>query len=114
MEKTNNLKEKTINGVGWNTVNTVVSFAVHFVVGIILARLLSPDDYGLIGIITIFISIADCITISGFFSSLIQKKDANADDYNTMFFSNMVSSSVLYLVLFLVLRSLLLSFQDPN
>ena len=94
------LKDKTINGVAWETTNKVISFAVHFVVSIILARLLSPDDYGLIGIIMIFITIADCITISGFFSSLIQKKDANADDYNTMFISNMVSSSVLYLVLF--------------
>lgn len=96
----NNLKEKTINGVAWETTNSGIRFVVHFVVSIILARLLSPDDYGLIGIIVIFTSIADCITISGFFSSLIQKKNAGPDDYNTMFFSNMVSSSVLYIILF--------------
>ena len=108
------LKEKTINGIGWNTINTVINFAVHFVVSIILARLLSPDDYGLIGIITIFITIADCITISGFFSSLIQKKNANADDYNTMFISNMVSSTLLYLVLFLCAPLIARFFDRPE
>ena len=94
------LKNKTINGVTWETINTVLKFTVHFVVSIILARLLSPDDYGLIGIIVIFTTIADCITISGFFSSLIQKKNANADDFNTMFISNMVSSTLMYVILF--------------
>ena len=94
------LKNKAVNGVSWSMTKSVVTYAVHFIVGIILARLLSPDDYGLIGLIMIFTAIADCITISGFFSSLIQKKNANEDDYNTMFVSNMVSSTFMYLLLF--------------
>ena len=94
------LKDKTINGVAWETTSTIIKFAVNFVVSIILARLLTPDDYGLIGIVMIFVTIADCVTISGFFTSLIQKKDANAADYNTMFISNMVSSVSLYVILF--------------
>ncbi len=108
------IKSKTINGVAWETINTVLKFIVHFVVSIILARLLSPDDYGLIGIIAIFTTIADCITISGFFSSLIQKKNTNADDYNTMFISNMVSSGLMYVILFFCAPAISRFFNRPE
>lgn len=94
------LKNKTIKGVGWTALGTGMQFAIQFIVSIILARLLTPDDYGLIGIITIFIVVADCITISGFFSSLIQKKEVTEADYSTMFLSNMASSTFLYILLF--------------
>lgn len=108
------VKNKTIDGVTWETINTVLKFAVSFIVSIILARLLTPDDYGLIGIITIFIVIADCITTSGFFSSLIQKKDADADDYNTMFISNMVSSVCMYTVLYFCSPAISRFFNRPE
>ena len=48
------LKDKTVNAVGWSAVDNVAQYAVSFIVGIVLARLLTPDDYGLIGIIAIF------------------------------------------------------------
>lgn len=97
---TESLKNKTVYGASWSMVQNIATYTMQFVVGIILARILTPCDYGLMGLTVIFTAIADCITISGFFSSLIQKKDANEDDYNTMFVSNMVSSSFLYILLF--------------
>lgn len=95
------IRNKTVKGVGWTAAESVAKYAVSFVVGIILARLLSPDDYGLIGLITIFIVIADSLIDSGFSSALIKKKDATDDDYNTVFIINLSMSVLLYVVLFL-------------
>ena len=70
-------------------------------VGIILARLLSPDEYGLIGICLICNTVLNGIVDSGFSSAIIRKKEASEDDYNTMFIANMVVSILLYFILFL-------------
>lgn len=95
------LKDKTVRGVGWSAVDNVVSYFVSFVVSIVLARLLSPDDYGLLGLIGIFTAISATITTSGFGNALIRKKSATEDDYNTVFIFNLVVSVVLYGILFL-------------
>lgn len=55
------LKDKTVKGVGWSAIDNVAQYAVTFIVGIVLARLLSPDDYGLIGIITIFTAVCTAL-----------------------------------------------------
>lgn len=94
------LKQKTVKGIGWSAVDNVSGYAVTFVVGIILARLLSPEDYGLLGLIAIFTAICNCFIGSGFSSALIRKKDATEDDYNTVFIFNLVTSILLYGVMF--------------
>lgn len=96
-----NLKNKTVKGVGWSAVDNVAQYAVTFVVGIVLARLLSPDDYGLIGIITIFTAVCTAIINGGFSTALIRKNDCTDDDYNTAFIVNLGLSLVLYAVIFL-------------
>ena len=95
------LKDKTIKGVGWSAIDNVAGYAVTFVVGIILARLLSPEDYGLLGLIGIFTAICGSFISAGFGSALIRKKDATDDDYNTVFIFNLVMSTLLYGVLFI-------------
>jgi len=67
---------------------------------IVLARILSPSEYGLIGLTTIFITVFNAIIDSGFSQAVIRKKDATNDDYNTMFITNMVLSVVMFFVLF--------------
>lgn len=94
------LKQKTIKGTAWSAAEAFLSHGIVFVVSIVLARLLSPSDYGLLGLCTIFVTILDGIVDSGFGSALIRKKDATNDDYNTMFITNMVFSVALYFVLF--------------
>ena len=94
------LKEKTVKGVGWSAVDNVSQYAVSFVVSIVLARLLSPDDYGLLGIIAIFTSVCTSIIDGGFSNALIRKKDVTEDDYNTVFIVNLVVSLFLYAVIF--------------
>ena len=94
------LKDKTVSGVGWSAVDAFLGQGISFLVGIILARLLSPSEYGLIGICTIFTFVLSGIVDSGFSNALIRKKDTTNEDYNTMFITNMVMSFLLYLLLF--------------
>lgn len=94
------LKNKTIKGVGWSAADAFLGQGVTFIVGLLLARLLSPDEYGLIGICLIFTTVLNGIVDSGFSNALIRKKDVTDEDYNTMFMTNMAISIVLYILLF--------------
>lgn len=105
------LKDKTVKGVAWSGVDNVAQYAVTFVVGIVLARLLSPDDYGLIGIISIFTTVCTAIIAGGFGSALIRKKDPTQDDYNTAFIVNMGMSVLLYFVIFFCAPYIALFFE---
>lgn len=94
------LKDKTVKGVGWSALDNVAQFAVTFVVSIVLARLLSPDDYGLLGIIAIFTAVCTALINGGFVNALIRKKDVIDADYCTAFIVNLLMSIFLYLVIF--------------
>lgn len=95
------LKDKTIKGTAWSAADAFLGQGVTFLVGIVLARLLSPAEYGLIGICTIFTTILTSIVDSGFSNALIRKKDTTNEDYNTMFITNMVVSIVLFGLLYI-------------
>lgn len=94
------LKDKTIKGTMWSAADAFLGQGVTFLVGIVLARLLSPDEYGLIGICLIFNTVLMGIVDSGFSNALIRKKNVSDDDYNTMFITNLGISIVLYGLLF--------------
>lgn len=84
----------------WSAADAFLGQGVTFLVGIVLARLLSPDEYGLIGICMIFNLVLNGIVDSGFSNALIRKKDCTDEDYNTMFLTNLGFSIVLYALLF--------------
>ena len=94
------LKDKTVKGVGWSAIDNVTQKGVAFLVGIVLARLITPDEFGLVGIIAIFTSICETLIEGGFITALIRKKDATEEDYNTVFLLNLGLSLFLYLVIF--------------
>ena len=94
------LKDKTVKGTAWTALESALRYGVSFVVGIILARLLSPDDYGLIGILTIFIAIFEIIIDGGFINALIRKQNAEDIDYTTVFWTNLVLSLVMTGILY--------------
>ena len=101
MAEEQGLKDKTVKGVGWSAVDNVSQYAVSFLVSIVLARLLTPDDYGLIGIVTIFIAVCGVLINGGFNTALIRKKDVTDDDYNTTFIINLGLSLLLYTLIYL-------------
>ena len=95
------LRNKTVKGVGWSAADAFLGQGVTFIVGLVLARLLSPDEYGLLGICLIFTTVLNGIVDSGFSNALIRKKNVTDEDYNTMFMTNMAISIVLYVLLFI-------------
>ena len=94
------LKDKTVKGTAWTAIESVLRYGVSFVVGIVLARLLSPDEYGLIGILTIFITIFEIIIDGGFINALIRKQNAKEIDYCTVFWTNLVLSVLMAAILY--------------
>jgi teichuronic acid exporter len=94
------LRTKTISGVFWSLADNGVSQGLQFVVGIILARLLAPEEFGLIGMIMIFILLSESFINSGFSQALIRKKECTKEDYNTAFYFNLITSIAFYFILF--------------
>ena len=94
------LKNKTIKGVSWSFADNIANQGITFLVGLVLARLITPEEYGLIGIILIFVAVFDSLVNCGFSNALIRKNDADDRDYNTVFIVNMVFSFFLFFVFF--------------
>lgn len=97
-----NLKKETAKGVIWSGVDKFASSGINFIANLILARILSPNDFGLIALIAIFIEISYTFIDSGFANALIQKKNRNQIDYSTVFFFNLAISILFYIVLYLI------------
>ena len=95
------LKQKTVKGLGWSALDNAARYGMQFVIGIVLARLLSPDDYGLLGLVGIVTVVCTALVNGGFTTALIRKKDATEEDYNTAFICNLLMSLLLYTVIFL-------------
>lgn len=93
-------KKEAISGVIWTATQTFGVSVVSFLSNIVLARLLSPDDYGCIGLLVFFIAISHVFITGGFVSALIQKKETSDVDYCTVFYWNIVISLLFYWLLF--------------
>ena len=96
-----NLNGSIVKGVSWNLIETVVHYLIQFVIGIILARLLTPHDYGLVGVVAIFITISQAFVKAGFGQAFIRKADADDRDASTVFYINLSISLAIYAILFL-------------
>ena len=83
----NDLKKKTVGGFFWRFGERIASQSVSFIISIILARLLFPQEYGVIALSMVFINITNVFAVSGLGTSLIQKKDADDVDFSTMFYA---------------------------
>ena len=94
------LKQKTVSGALWSGIHKFSITLLGFISGIVLARLLTPHDYGVIGMLTIFLAVSQTFIDGGFGSALIQKKTPSDEDYSTILFWNLGLSVFLYFVLF--------------
>lgn len=95
-----NLKKKAASGMVWTAIQKYSKMGIQFVSGIILARLLTPYDYGCIGMLAIFMVVAETFIDGGFGSALIQKKRPTQEDYSTIFFWNLGLATVMYTILY--------------
>lgn len=96
----NDIKSKTVKGLFWSGIDKFVFEIVQFVVGIIMARLLMPSDYGVIGILLVFISFSTLFIDGGLTTALIQKNNRTEEDFSTAYVYNLVTSTVIYIFLF--------------
>lgn len=95
-----NLQQKTLSSLIWKFFERFGAQIIQFVVGIILARLLLPEDYGSIALLTVFIAVANVFTQSGFSTALIRKLDADDLDYSSVFYCSLFISIIIYIILF--------------
>lgn len=107
------LKNKAVRGVGWSFVDNIANSGITFLVGLVLARILTPAEYGVMAMVTIFIAISNSIVDSGFSNALIRKMNIERVDYNTVFYFNLVVSLVLYILLFLGAPVISTFFKEP-
>ena len=95
-----NIRKSVIWGVVWKFAERIIAQVVSLVVTIIIARLLDPSDYGVVSIVTIYFAFANVIISGGLNTALIQKKNADQDDYNTVFTISFAVSAIIYLLLY--------------
>ncbi|MBA2860457.1 lipopolysaccharide biosynthesis protein [Methanococcus maripaludis] len=114
MEEKTNLKKKTISGLFWSFANVVANQGIQFIIQIFLARLLLPSDFGIIGMITVFIAVSQSIVDSGFSNALIREKNSTQEDYSTVFYFNLVMSLFLYILLYVLAVPISDFFNEPK
>lgn len=96
-----NLKQKAANGVLWSAIDRFSSQGIQFLFNILIARILLPEDYGVVAMLGIFIAVAQTFIDSGFGTALIQKQDRTEEDCNTVFYFNLVISLICFAILWL-------------
>jgi len=108
------LKEKTAKGLFWGTINNGVTQVLNLVIGIVLGRILTPHDYGLVGMLTIFTAIAGNLQNFGFTNALVNMKEPKDNDYNAVFWFNILTSLALYTILFFSAPLIARYFHQPQ
>ena len=94
------IASKSIHGIIWSAIENFSLQGVQFLIGIVLARLLSPSDFGMIGMLSIFMGVSQTFIDCGFSSALIRQKEVSAKDYGTTFLINFTFSLVAFAILF--------------
>lgn len=107
------LKTRTARGMFWSFLDSFGVYLVRFGFSIVIARTLSPDDYGLMGMIVIFIALGQMLMQGGFSMALIRKKDSDETDFSTVFWFNAVTAVVVYIILFFSAGAIASFFGKP-
>ena len=109
-----NLKEKTAKGLLWGAVNNGTMQVLNLLIGIVLGRLLSPEEYGIVGVLAIFTAVAGALQAGGFTQGLVNLKSPTSKDYNSVFWFNISVSLILYSVLFICAPLIAAFFHQPS
>ena len=112
--KKESIRGSIISGLVWKFAERIGAQGIGFIVSIVLARLLCPEDYGLISLITIFLAVSGVFIQSGFGTALIQKKDADNIDFSTVFYFNILMSLIFYFLLYIISPYIAKFYNEPN
>ena len=108
------LKERTANGLMWGAINGLSSQLLSVMIGIVLARLLTPAEYGIVGMLAFFSAIAGSLQESGFIAALTNLKQATNRDYNAVFWFCSLAAIIIYVVLFFCSPLIARFFHQPE
>ena len=114
MEQTGNLTNKTISGIFWKLAERLGAQIITLVVSIVLARILLPEDYGVVTIVMIAITIFNVFVTHGFGTALVQKKNSDQLDFSTVFYFGLLLSCVLYGILFLISKPIATFYKNDQ
>lgn len=114
MKLQNSLKKKTIGGLLWSFGDLMGNQGMQFLIQIILARMLLPEHFGLIGMIIVFIAVSNSIVDSGFTQALIREQNTTQTDYSTVFYFNLAVSVVIYFLMYLIAPAVSVFFGEPE
>ncbi len=101
-------------GLFWSFVDNLFGQGLNFTFGLVLARLLSPKEFGLMGMMAVFIAVAQVLIESGFVQALVRKEKCTTEDYSTVFFFNIFTSFFIYFILFISSNSIAIFFDEPT
>ncbi len=107
------LKKQTLSGLIWSFGDTILVKGGTFAAQIVLARLLGPAEFGLVGMMAIFIAVGTTLVDSGMSASLIRTPDADKDDFNTVFYTNLLLSIIVYGIMFLLAPAIAQFYRQP-
>ncbi len=108
------LTQKTVSGMFWSFSDSIAGQIIQFIVGLILARILTPSEFGLIGMITVFLAISQSFIDSGFGQALIRKPEASELDYSTVFFFNIIVGVVFFGLFFFLAPPIARFYKEPE
>lgn len=110
----NSLKQVATKGVLWSSIERFSVQGIQFVIMIIMARLLTPEDYGLVGMLTIFLAVSQSLIDSGFSQALIRKQNRTEVDNSTVFYFNIAVGLALYLLFYISALGWRIFMDFPN
>lgn len=114
MSKEDNLQQKTVKGLAWSFIEIMANYGIQFIVMIILARLLSPEHFGLLGMIMIFIALSQTLIDSGFSQALIREQSVSKIDYSTVFIFNLIFSVIIFLLIYFIAPLVSYFYSEPR
>lgn len=107
------IRDKSLKGIKWSAIESYANQGIQFLLGLIMARLLLPSDYGLIGMVAIFFAVAQTFVDSGFGEALIRKLDRSEADFSTVFYFNIAVSVACYVILYIFAPLIASFFEEP-
>lgn len=113
-ENKKSLKSKVLSGLVWKFSERISAKFISFIVSIILARLLAPEDFGQISLLLVFMALADIFVSSGLGNALVQKKDTDEIDFSSVFYLCTIFSVILYVLLFFSAPAIEVFFRSPQ
>ena len=107
-------KVEVVKSLAWKLLEKCSVQGVSFIVSVILARILSPDEYGIVAIVTIFLHFSNILIEGGFSTALIQKKGYDNKDFSTIFYFSLAIAAIIYAILFASAEAIASFFNEPQ